>query len=200
MTRRMTIFSLVVLFALTSIASAQDANGDPAFDMYSPQSESPHAVVKINLAGYDETAKLVDLGSGEYIYVIEADDGTPKILSPIEFSRMVYEQQSSRSWWLRILNISSHIGIAWVTVGLLGQLLFTGRMLVQWLVSEKEKRSVVPPVFWWMSLLGATMLLIYFGWRKDIVGILGQATGWFIYVRNLYFIKRTNNETTDEHG
>ncbi|HHQ49151.1 MAG TPA: hypothetical protein ENK19_09765 [Acidobacteria bacterium] len=78
----------------------------------------------------------------------------------------------------------------WVALGLLGQVLFTGRMVVQWLVSEKRKRSVVPVIFWWMSLGGATMLLIYFLWRKDIVGVLGQSTGWFIYSRNLWLIYR----------
>ena len=39
-----------------------------------------------------------------------------------------------------------------------------------------------------LSLTGATMLVIYFAWRKDVVGILGQATGWLIYVRNLWLI------------
>ena len=72
---------------------------------------------------------------------------------------------------------------AWVGLGLLGQVLFTGRMIVQWLASEKQKRSVIPVAFWWMSLGGATMLIISFIWRVDIVGILGQATGWFIYLR-----------------
>ncbi|HAI14296.1 MAG TPA: hypothetical protein DCM28_21505, partial [Phycisphaerales bacterium] len=72
----------------------------------------------------------------------------------------------------------------WVAVGLLGQVLFTGRMIVQWIASEKSKRSVVPTAFWWMSLIGASMLITYFIWRKDVVGVLGQATGWFIYVRN----------------
>ncbi|HCD35270.1 MAG TPA: hypothetical protein DER01_22910 [Phycisphaerales bacterium] len=76
----------------------------------------------------------------------------------------------------------------WVAVGLLGQVLFTGRMIVQWIASEKSKRSVVPTAFWWMSLIGASMLITYFIWRKDVVGVLGQATGWFIYVRNLYLI------------
>ena len=47
---------------------------------------------------------------------------------------------------------------------------------------------VVPIAFWWMSLTGATMLIIYFGWRKGAVGILGQATGWLLYVRNLWLI------------
>ncbi|MEE2680941.1 MAG: lipid-A-disaccharide synthase N-terminal domain-containing protein [Planctomycetota bacterium] len=76
----------------------------------------------------------------------------------------------------------------WVSVGLLGQALFTGRMLVQWVASERRRRSTIPVMFWWMSLLGASMLLAYFIWRKDIVGILGQGLGWVIYIRNLALI------------
>lgn len=95
-----------------------------------------------------------------------------------------------RPFIYRILNITSDIGMVWVALGFLGQLLFTGRMLVQWLASEKARASVIPVMFWWMSLCGATMLLIYFIWRKDIVGILGQSTGWFIYFRNLQLIYR----------
>jgi lipid-A-disaccharide synthase-like uncharacterized protein len=59
---------------------------------------------------------------------------------------------------------------------------------VQWLASEKHKKSVVPPMFWWMSLVGSTVLLLYFVWRKDVVGVLGQAFGWSIYIRNLLLI------------
>ncbi|MCY2958467.1 MAG: lipid-A-disaccharide synthase N-terminal domain-containing protein [Planctomycetota bacterium] len=89
-----------------------------------------------------------------------------------------------------LLNITSPAGIVWVTLGFLGQLLFTGRMLVQWLISEQSRRSVIPTAFWWMSLAGASMLLAYFLWRRDPIGVLGQATGWFIYVRNLWMIYR----------
>ena len=71
-------------------------------------------------------------------------------------------------------------------------------MLVQWLTSEKSKRSVVPVSFWWMSLVGATMLLVYFIWRRDIVGILGQATGWIIYIRNLVLIIAREADGEDE--
>ena len=97
----------------------------------------------------------------------------------------------------KLLNITSPIGIAWVGLGLLGQGLFTGRMIVQWLVSEKNKRSVVPVAFWWMSLAGATMLVTYFAWRKDIVGILGQSIGWLIYSRNLWLIYRHKSPVID---
>jgi len=89
----------------------------------------------------------------------------------------------------RALNITSwKTGLFWVSIGLLGQVLFTGRMIVQWISSERQQRSVIPVSFWWMSLGGATMLIVYFVWRVDIVGVLGQSTGWFVYLRNLWLI------------
>ncbi|MAE60392.1 MAG: hypothetical protein CMJ49_03445, partial [Planctomycetaceae bacterium] len=53
----------------------------------------------------------------------------------------------------------------WVVIGLGGQVLFAGRLVVQWVASEKQRRSVVPNAFWWMALGGASMLLVYFIWR-----------------------------------
>jgi lipid-A-disaccharide synthase-like uncharacterized protein len=61
-------------------------------------------------------------------------------------------------------------------------------MFIQWLVSEKEKRSVVPEIFWWLSLVGGVTLFAYFAWRQDPVGILGQSSGLVIYARNLRLI------------
>ncbi|MEM6458530.1 MAG: lipid-A-disaccharide synthase N-terminal domain-containing protein [Planctomycetota bacterium] len=99
-----------------------------------------------------------------------------------------------------LFNITSWVGVLWVALGLGGQVLFTGRMLLQWLASEKEKRSVVPPLFWYLSLAGATMLLVYFVWRKDIVGVLGQSTGWFIYARNVALIRKHPPEVATTTG
>lgn len=78
----------------------------------------------------------------------------------------------------------------WLGVGFLGQLLFTSRFLVQWLQSERQKRSVIPVAFWFLSIAGGMTLLAYALYRGDPVFILGQATGIFIYSRNLYFIWR----------
>ncbi len=78
----------------------------------------------------------------------------------------------------------------WLAVGLLGQLCFTSRFLIQWIASERAKRSIVPEAFWYFSIIGGVTLLIYAAYRKDPVFILGQATGLFIYFRNLYFLKR----------
>lgn len=76
----------------------------------------------------------------------------------------------------------------WLAIGLSGQLLFSARFLVQWLISEKEKRSVIPIAFWYLSILGGLALLFYSIHKRDPVFILGQSTGIFIYLRNLYLI------------
>ena len=86
----------------------------------------------------------------------------------------------------RLLHING-----WVLFGLLGQLFFTLRFLVQWLVSEREGRSTVPVAFWYLSLLGGGMLFVYALWgRHDLVFTLGQFAGLFIYSRNLALIRR----------
>ncbi|HEY8579019.1 MAG TPA: lipid-A-disaccharide synthase N-terminal domain-containing protein [Beijerinckiaceae bacterium] len=77
----------------------------------------------------------------------------------------------------------------WVILGFLGQLLFTARFLVQWIASEKAKRSVIPLAFWFFSIGGGLLLLIYSLYRADPVFILGQGMGLFIYVRNLMLIR-----------
>ena len=80
----------------------------------------------------------------------------------------------------------------WIAFGLTGQLLFTARFVVQWLSSEREKRSVVPPSFWYFSIGGALMLLVYAIYKRDIVFTFGQSSGLFIYVRNLQLIRNAN--------
>ncbi|WP_415836529.1 lipid-A-disaccharide synthase N-terminal domain-containing protein [Palleronia rufa] len=84
----------------------------------------------------------------------------------------------------------------WIAVGLLGQLFFTSRFLVQWIVSERRRESVIPVAFWWFSLLGGVTLLSYAIWRQDPVFILGQATGLLVYSRNLILIARRGREVS----
>lgn len=149
---------------------------------------------KVELAGAKDNVTLARLRDGTEVFIVKRlGAGTDRMLSPEEFARFYYEQSSSRGWLSAVFNITSPAGLAWVVLGLGGQLLFSGRMLVQWITSEKSRRSVIPISFWWMSLIGATMLLIYFIWRRDIVGILGQATGWVIYIRNLVLIRRSRS-------
>lgn len=78
----------------------------------------------------------------------------------------------------------------WLAFGLLGQAAFFSRFLVQWLASEREGRSVVPPVFWVLSLAGSVMLLVYAVHRREPVFVLGQSLGAFVYVRNLVLLRR----------
>src|SRR4051812_50110509 len=73
----------------------------------------------------------------------------------------------------------------WLIIGFAGQALFTARFLVQWVVSERERDSVVPVAFWWLSLLGGLPLLSYASYRQDPVIIVGQAMGLIVYARNL---------------
>jgi lipid-A-disaccharide synthase-like uncharacterized protein len=76
----------------------------------------------------------------------------------------------------------------WVVLGLAAQFLFMMRFLVQWVASERAKRSVMPVAFWFFSLGGGVLLLVYAIERQDPVFILGQALGLFIYIRNLWLI------------
>ncbi len=77
---------------------------------------------------------------------------------------------------------------AWVVLGFAAQGLFTARFLVQWIASERARASVIPISFWFFSVGGGFLLLIYALYRKDPVFIAGQALGLFVYSRNLYFI------------
>jgi lipid-A-disaccharide synthase-like uncharacterized protein len=85
----------------------------------------------------------------------------------------------------------------WIGIGFVGQLLFFGRFLVQWIASERAKRSVLPLAFWYFSILGGSVLLVYAIYRKDPVFILGQTGGLVIYLRNLVLIRRERLETTN---
>jgi lipid-A-disaccharide synthase-like uncharacterized protein len=78
----------------------------------------------------------------------------------------------------------------WLAIGFGAQLLFSARFLVQWIASERVGRSVVPLAFWYFSLAGGGLLLLYAIYRKDPVFIVGQASGLLIYARNLYLIYR----------
>jgi lipid-A-disaccharide synthase-like uncharacterized protein len=82
----------------------------------------------------------------------------------------------------------------WLAVGFAGQALFSMRFLVQWLQSERLRRSVIPTAFWYFSLGGGVTLLSYAIHREDPVFILGQLAGVFIYARNLHLVIRERRE------
>lgn len=85
--------------------------------------------------------------------------------------------ETSSQWWL-------------LAIGFLGQGFFFMRFFWQWLVSERNKKSMIPVSFWYFSLLGSVCLLVYAVLRRDIVFTIGQSTGSLIYLRNLYLIRR----------
>jgi lipid-A-disaccharide synthase-like uncharacterized protein len=78
----------------------------------------------------------------------------------------------------------------WLLFGFSGQFVFFLRFLVQWLYSEKKGRSVIPVAFWYLSIGGALMILVYAAHRRDPVFIAGQAFALMIYIRNLFLIYR----------
>jgi len=79
-------------------------------------------------------------------------------------------------------------GTVWMIVGFAGQVLFGMRFVVQWIATERAKKSVVPLSFWYLSLAGTIVLLAYAIWRVDPVFIAGFCLNMVIYLRNLYFI------------
>lgn len=173
----------LVLLSLCLAALAPLAAAEAATDRPLPLDVKPAGVRSVRLV-HDPAAP----GAERYLYDITWRNGRHERLTPDEFAALLYHEFSGRNRWFAFLNITSPVGVAWVGLGLLGQVLFAGRMLVQWITSERQRRSVVPVAFWWMSVAGATLLVVYFVWRKDVVGVLGQSTGFFVYARNLRLI------------
>jgi len=84
----------------------------------------------------------------------------------------------------------------WLTVGFMGQALFTARFVLQWVASERKGNSVVPVGFWWLSLLGGAALLCYAISRRDAVIVTGQGMGLFVYARNLILVGKARRVQT----
>ena len=78
----------------------------------------------------------------------------------------------------------------WVLLGYAGQALFTMRFVVQWIATERARKSVIPVAFWFFSIGGGLLLFGYALYIRDPVFILGQGFGVFVYLRNLYFVYR----------
>ncbi len=78
----------------------------------------------------------------------------------------------------------------WLSVGFIGQALFFSRFLVQWIMAERRKEAMIPTAFWYLSIGGGLLLLIYSIHRRDPVFITGQLAGVLIYARNLVLIHR----------
>lgn len=77
----------------------------------------------------------------------------------------------------------------WLAIGFAGNALFFSRFLVQWLASERAGRSYVPVAFWWLSIAGSVVLLLYAIHRRDPVFTLAYLPNCVVYVRNLMLIR-----------
>lgn len=99
-------------------------------------------------------------------------------------------------WLMNLLLVESWPKVWIALFGLAAQALFMSRMLVQWIATERARQSVIPVPFWWLSLLGASLLLVYGILDRDIVIILAQAFGFAVYARNLWFIYRDGRRSS----
>ena len=94
---------------------------------------------------------------------------------------------------MTVLGTDNTRDLLWVMVGLLGQLMFTARFVIQWLASERAGQSVVPVAFWYFSLAGGLIVLAYGLQKWEPVIILGQLPGTVIYTRNLMLIHKAKH-------
>lgn len=139
-------------------------------------------IVIVELKGNEVEARLASEEELNSLQASKAPDGSVVAAMRIDrASGQIDPLDAGLPWW-------------WLAFGFGAQLLFTGRMLVQWIASERAKRSVVPTAFWILSALGGLMLFTYFLRRGDPVGVTGQAFGLVIYARNLFFIRRSQTE------
>jgi len=91
----------------------------------------------------------------------------------------------------------------WATTALVGQLIFAGRFVLQWLVSEYKKKSHVPTAFWYISLVGGIIMLVYSVHIKNPIFMLGFSLNTLIYLRNIHLIykhAKRNEVTAMEEG
>lgn len=88
------------------------------------------------------------------------------------------------------------INTLWLALGLFAQLMFSMRFIIQWVQSERKKKSVMPVLFWYFSIGGSISLLAYAIHKKDPVFILGQSFGCIVYFRNLYLIRKEKLRST----
>ena len=97
----------------------------------------------------------------------------------------------------RLNEILAHGVGFWEVVGFLGLVVFTSRFVVQWIVSERRRESVIPISFWYLSIVGSLLLLSYAFERRDPIFVLSYLFNGVIYLRNLYLIHRRRRAEAD---
>ena len=96
-------------------------------------------------------------------------------------------------------NLITHINF-WVVLGFIGQILFGSRFFIQWIISEKHGESIIPGVFWYLSMAGSVILFTYATYKRDPVFIIGQSSGIIIYTRNMMLIYKKKRLLTTATG
>ena len=102
----------------------------------------------------------------------------------------------AREWCLYFLGLKglSYAETLWMIFGLLGQLIFFTRWVIQWIATEKNSKSVIPIAFWWCSLIGGLITLFYAYHLSSFPFMLAQFIGIIIYLRNLFLIINEKND------
>ena len=119
-------------------------------------------------------------------------------------SQIIEQTAISLSWLLVTIfpflpeSLVEHPETIMIIIGFGGQFLFAMRFIIQWITSEREQKSVIPIAFWYFSIGGGSVLLLYAIWRQDPVIIFGQGLGLFIYFRNLYFVSRDRRHSVSD--
>ena len=88
-----------------------------------------------------------------------------------------------------------HDSKTWLAIGFLGNALFFSRFMVQWIASERAGRSYIPTMFWWLSIAGSIVLLLYAVHKRDPVFIIAYLPNCVVYVRNLMLIRKQQRES-----
>jgi len=167
----------------------------PSSTLYSGEFREDATLTPYLLGGERGWLEVVDAEGSDPTYRFVPKKGVPSaVLSQRTLIALLGEDQVSAltrresNALFRLFNITGWGSMAWVALGFGAQAVFAGRFMVQWLVSERERKSTVPDIFWWMSLVGGALLFVYFVWRQDPVGVFGQSSGIVIYARNIRLI------------
>lgn len=155
-----------------------------------------HGLVEIRVG--QSKGQLVEVtaeGAPQRSFTIDYRDGSDAgpfteaqlagVIGRREVDRVLSGEQNAL---FRLLNITSWTSVPWIVLGFGAQIVFASRFIIQWVISERKKESVIPVAFWWVSFFGGVTLFAYFVWRQDPVGVLGQSSGIVIYARNLRLI------------
>jgi lipid-A-disaccharide synthase-like uncharacterized protein len=106
----------------------------------------------------------------------------------LEHKRIIWIINPQMPWETAIKNVSS----LWHLAGFIGATIFASRLWMQWWQSEKAHESVLNPSFWWISIIGGSLTLVYAIYIQDLVTALGYSTGMIPYIRNLMLIRKTS--------